>query len=392
MSGLAKWPMSLGAECESCPFLQSDSCKDEPPWSGKTDTFALLEGPGKTEIVKGGPAKGETGRHFNRMLERLRIDRQSIYVGNAMLCAPKPYTSAAEWRQAIRSCMPRLVNVLQAVPPGGLILALGARIMWALTGKGEVRMWRGYPLPAIAPFEFLNERGVIIYPTYHPSFVLRTPGHLPVEKIDWQRAIEMKRGEIKPWVWADRHIDPDVNMLQALERIRRAEWAGVDVETAGTNPFVADLLCIGLGVADGEGEKEEAVSVPWPSANADISALTKEILALGKIRKALHNGPYDWTSLATWSAPLSNIDFDTMIAHRIVAPQLPHDLGFVASLEFAAPRWKSLHKVGDDRKGSERWAIARGDGVRYRALREYNCGDALMTAKLRSALERRMSE
>lgn len=378
---LLKWPQQLGANCQSCPLLVCDSVPAEPRTQpGPDNIFVVGEGPGKVEAARGRPFTGETGVLFNDLLKWLGIERPTLHVTNSMLCTPLPHTSSTMFNEAVAACSPRLVNELSHVPPNSLIMMMGAKAIHSLTAKSNVKDWGGYPLAPRPEFDFLRERGCVFYPIYHPAYIFRAPAYLPVMKEWFKRGIEIHRGLIHPWKWGDIEIDDGPRMKELLNRIEASEWIGVDVETAG-DAYTGDLLCVGLATT------ECAVSVPWPAADGDTYKQVARILANPKIKKVFQNGNFDMVSLHINRIPCSRVDFDTLIAHRIVAPQVAHDLGFLAACFFAAPRWKSEHKVGDDRKGDERWKIARTDTVRYHALRDYNAKDALMTAKLRPALE-----
>jgi DNA polymerase len=366
---------SLGADCDSCPFVGQPHALAERALS-PTRIWIVGESPNRTEANKGRPFVGEAGGLLNGLLAWAGAPREAVTITNSILCLPAKHATDRQKRAASMACAPRLDRELTGLTAKSLVITMGRWPMVRLTGKDLIRDWRGYPLPAPGLPD-----GIIVFPMWHPAYVLQFPHLLPTLKLDMQRALAIHSGRIQPWVWPQIEIHEGEEMVRILQEIIKEGRAGIDVETAGTNPYASDLLCVGVA------GKAGAVSIPYPFKTGHLRDLVHRILSDDSIMKVFHNGAYDAAVMRTWHMPLAKIGFDTMIAHRLLAPQQPHDLGYVASCFFPAPRWKSEHKVGDDRKGSERWAIARSDGVRYMALRTYNAKDAWMTHALSYAME-----
>jgi DNA polymerase I len=124
------------------------------------------------------------------------------------------------------------------------------------------------------------------------------------------------------------------------------------------------------------------VSVPW----GKHEALLRNVLE-SNLPKVFHNGQHDLLSLKYNGIDVLGKVFDTLLAHSIVGPQLPHDLGFVAALEFHAPRWKSEFRVETDLKGTEAFSKRPAH-----ELRTYNARDAWMTVLLLEPLRQRLNQ
>jgi DNA polymerase len=349
---------------------------------GRAEVIVVGESPGKNEEVSLRPFQGESGEILTDLLEWCGIPRSFAHITNTVLCRPNPHQTPKEWQKAIKCCAPRLENelaVANKVSDGSYVLVLGAKGLAALTGHGSISAWRGYPLPALKT----NAR---VFPTFHPAHILRHPHLLPIIKTDFQRFFEWQRGELTDWKWPPIIIDEGPEMEAALERILETGEAGVDVETAGINPYTSELLCLGLASPD------DAISVPWPISNPDIDYLCREILSQAKVSKVFQNGNFDKISLQENRIEYRCDDeFDTLIAHRIVAPALPHDLGFMASMELGCDRWKTQFRVMSDIKGGERFRKAKEDPAKFRDMRVYNAKDAAATVLLRAPLLGRMT-
>ena len=364
----SKWPERQGAKCSECPLRGSDPVPCEQ--ASLPPKFAVvLSGPGPVENKKQVPLTGKAGWLFNETLTRYQIDREEVHLTHATLCMPQERLGPREWRKAIACCKPRLENEL---PEGTPILAMGGFALSSLVGYESLKAWRGYPL---------QYKDTWVYGTWAPDFVLQKSFYLPGWLTDWERFQDFLEHRLEEWKWPKRLINENQQMLTALQQLSNAPYVGVDIEGSGMDPFSAFIRCLGLATT------EIAVSVPWPSSWNSITTAALKVLRDPTVKKVLHNGNFDLVAFEALGIECNNFTFDTLVAHHVVAPQMAHDLGEVASIEYPAPRWKSEFKVTDDRKGSAFW-----EKVDPEALRLYNCGDALMTAKLYKPLKKRISE
>lgn len=135
------------------------------------------EQPGDREDLAGEPFVGPAGRLLDRALVDAGIDRDEVYLTNAV----KHFRFAREGRGKQRihkkpsrtevvACRPWLVAELAAVRPG-LAIVLGATAAQSLLGPSfKVTRHRGEILDA--PAEFDGRPGQVLA-TVHPSSVLR---------------------------------------------------------------------------------------------------------------------------------------------------------------------------------------------------------------------------
>ena len=130
------------------------------------------EQPGDQEDLKGAPFVGPAGRVLDRALQELGIDRDTVYLTNAVKhfkfdprgkrrIHQKP--TAAE----IDACGPWLNAEMSLIDPEVTVL-LGATAARALLGPAfRLTQHRGELLP--------RKEGAYYLPTIHPSAVLRSP-------------------------------------------------------------------------------------------------------------------------------------------------------------------------------------------------------------------------
>lgn len=367
-------PRALGCLCALCPFRGQTPVL--PSKSKETKLIVLAESPGRVEEYEGRPLVGPTGQWFDECLDRFSISRGHLHLTNAVLCRPNKGATPKDWKQAVKCCKPRLVTEIKATKCK-IVFALGKWALFATTTKGKIVPWVGAELPGVNEFE-----GYRILPALHPTFCrFYKDAFSPVFQIWLLRAWQLARGKLKRWKWPRIIIKPGPEMLEALTEIRDSNLhIGVDVETAGVDPLQANLLC--LGVAN----KHVAVSVPWPLdlLPAAYRTLCRDILN-GHQPKVMQNGQHDLLTMKHNGFHIKNFTFDTLLAHAVVAPQIPHDLGLIATIEFHAPRWKTEFGEETDLKGAEKFT--KRDPL---ALRTYNAKDAWMTVMLEEPLQRRL--
>lgn len=116
-----------GADCPSCPFSK-DGTAHRPVLSEfpeKPAFIVLGEGPGGTEVRLLRPMVGPTGQVVNKLLEKARVPREDVYIGNATCCQPPIGSPDGDRDRAARACKPRMLAEL-AQFPGVPILTLGA--------------------------------------------------------------------------------------------------------------------------------------------------------------------------------------------------------------------------------------------------------------------------
>ncbi|HEX3672368.1 MAG TPA: UdgX family uracil-DNA binding protein [Candidatus Cybelea sp.] len=130
------------------------------------------EQPGDSEDREGHPFVGPAGKLLHRAMDDAGIDAAGVYVTNAVkhfkfVERGKRRIHAKPKIVEIRACKPWLEAEIQVVRPA-LIVALGATAAQSLLGSG---------------FRLLANRGRIvsselaeaIFPTIHPSAILRAP-------------------------------------------------------------------------------------------------------------------------------------------------------------------------------------------------------------------------
>lgn len=144
------------------------------------------EAPGANEDIQGEPFVGEAGQLLTRMIEAMGYGRGEVYIANILKCRPPGNRNPEP--DEIESCEPFLKKQLAALRPK-VIVALGKFAAQWLTGRPEAAIsgLRG---------NWYRYEGIPVMPTYHPAYLLRTPGQKRVVWEDLQLVMAELRGKV----------------------------------------------------------------------------------------------------------------------------------------------------------------------------------------------------
>lgn len=129
------------------------------------------EAPGAEEDRQGIPFVGASGRLLDRMLAAIGLDRSQVYISNILYWRPPGNRTPTP--SEIAACLPFVQRQIELVGPQILVL-VGGPSAKTLLGRSEGIMrlrgqWFSYATPRMA-------RPIPARATFHPAFLLRSPG------------------------------------------------------------------------------------------------------------------------------------------------------------------------------------------------------------------------
>jgi DNA polymerase len=133
--------------------------------SATADLMFVGEAPGADEDARGIPFVGRAGQLLTKMIEAMGFTRDDVYIANVIKCRPPENRNPEQ--DEIDSCEPFLLRQIAAIEPK-VIVALGsfaARTL--LKTQSPISRLRG------RVYEY---QGAKLVPTFHPSYLLRSPG------------------------------------------------------------------------------------------------------------------------------------------------------------------------------------------------------------------------
>ncbi len=178
--------------CTRCPLYEhaTQSVFGEGP--KESPVMFVGEQPGDTEDLAGRPFVGPAGQLLDEILHEVRIDRQKLYVTNAV----KHFKFVPRGKRRLHqkpnggevsACRFWLSHEIALVKPK-VIVALGATAAQSLLGSGAtISKLRGVPIE--------GEEGTTLFVTVHPSYLLRLPdrGKAATERAAFARDLAMIR-------------------------------------------------------------------------------------------------------------------------------------------------------------------------------------------------------
>ena len=125
------------------------------------------EAPGADEDRQGLPFVGRAGQLLNTMLGALGLQRESVYIANVLKCRPPGNRDPGG--EEVLSCEPYLLRQVALIEPK-VIVAMGRFAAQSLLKTARpVSRLRG-------TVHIYADTGIPLIVTYHPAYLLRTPG------------------------------------------------------------------------------------------------------------------------------------------------------------------------------------------------------------------------
>ena len=155
----------IGENCTRCKLGKGRTKLVFGTGSATARLVFVGEAPGEDEDLSGIPFVGKAGQLLTKMIEAMGLSRDTVYICNTVKCRP-PNNRNPE-PDELASCEPFLKGQLAAIKPE-VIVTLGKFASQALlrdqTAISRLRgAWREY-------------EGVPLMPTFHPAYLLRSPG------------------------------------------------------------------------------------------------------------------------------------------------------------------------------------------------------------------------
>ncbi len=144
------------------------------------DLLFIGEAPGREEDIQGRPFVGEAGALLTRLIEKMGLQRSSVYIANMIKCRP-PMNRDPD-SEEIETCRPYLEKQIDIIKPE-VIITLGRIALQALM------MDPGLKITA-ARGTFLEYRSIPLMPTFHPAYLLRNPKDKWLTWNDMQKVLE----------------------------------------------------------------------------------------------------------------------------------------------------------------------------------------------------------
>lgn len=152
-------------DCQRCSLGRTRTKLVYGQGNPNAEVLFLGEAPGEDEDLSGLAFVGKAGQLLTKMIEAMGFTRDEVYICNINKCRP-PGNRKPE-PQEVEACRPFVERQIRAIRPK-VVVALGATATHSL-------------LRTEAPISRLRNvwttwEDVPVMPTFHPSYLLRSPG------------------------------------------------------------------------------------------------------------------------------------------------------------------------------------------------------------------------
>jgi uracil-DNA glycosylase family 4 len=309
-------------------------------------TLAIVgEGPGETEVAKGRPFVGGSGRFLFDTLKAIGLDRTKLYTTNVVkrqISLSRVGDAKNVVHQGELDKWIEMLNwELARLPELRTVLIMGGHALHALLGEGKITAWRGSVVRgAKLPGNRLGDYVI----TINPAYAMREPKLEPVFVLD----IRNKLARVLDGTFKEYKIETLINpsygqAMTAIRDIKNAQApTACDLES-----IAGETACIGfandphssicINLRDGKDNRYslgQEVDILYAIQDLCDSHRRNDVPMIGQ------NAQFDtyWLRLKNWLC-LSFSD-DTMLQHHTLYPQLPHNLGFLTSQYTSHPYYK----------------------------------------------------
>ncbi len=123
------------------------------------------EAPGREEDLQGRPFVGEAGMLLTKLIEKMGLKRDDVYIANIIKCRPPMNRDPEE--DEVASCRSFIERQIDLIGPEVIVTLGRIALQTLMENPGlKISQVRGH---------FTEFRGVPVMPTFHPAYLLRNP-------------------------------------------------------------------------------------------------------------------------------------------------------------------------------------------------------------------------
>lgn len=137
------------------------------------------EGPGRDEDIQARPFVGEAGQLLTRIIEKMGLKRQEVYIANIVKCRPPNNREPEE--EEIATCRPFVERQIEIIKPSVIVCLGKVATQSLLRARTPISKTRG---------NFLDYKNIPVMPTFHPAYLLRNPKDKWLTWDDMKKVIE----------------------------------------------------------------------------------------------------------------------------------------------------------------------------------------------------------
>lgn len=173
------------AACTRCALCGSRTQTVFGVGNRRAQLLVIGEAPGAEEDRRGEPFVGRAGQLLNAMLRAIGCPREQVYIANVLKCRPPGNRDPSP--SEVAACLPYLQRQIELLAPS-LILVVGRiAAQNLLATEIPIARLRG----SVHRF---GPAGIPLVVTYHPAYLLRSPGEKRRAWVD----LKLARAQLPP--------------------------------------------------------------------------------------------------------------------------------------------------------------------------------------------------
>jgi DNA polymerase len=158
--------------CKLCSLSKNRTLSVPGTGSPKAELMFIGEGPGAEEDVKGQPFVGASGKFFDKLLTKIKLTREDIFITNIVKCRPPGNRAPNQVER--EECLDYLISQIRIINPT-IICTLGNTALETLTGMRGISRYHG---------RLITKKNQKFFPLYHPAAALHNPNLIPTLEAD----------------------------------------------------------------------------------------------------------------------------------------------------------------------------------------------------------------
>jgi len=174
--------------CTRCELHQSRTKAVCGVGSMSADWLIIGEAPGADEDQQGEPFVGRAGQLLNEMLYAAGLMREQVFITNILKCRPPENRDPKP--AEVEQCMPYLQQQIATIKPRLILLVGGIAAHNLLQVDTPVGKLRGQ-------VHHYGEANIPVVVTYHPAYLLRSPGQKRKSWGDLMLAMDVAQDLVK---------------------------------------------------------------------------------------------------------------------------------------------------------------------------------------------------
>jgi uracil-DNA glycosylase family 4 len=152
------------ANCEKCRLSEGRTRVVFGAGNPDADLVFIGEAPGYHEDQQGIPFVGRAGELLTKIIKAMQFERSEVYICNIIKC--RPPENRDPYHDEVEQCEPYLMRQIEILEPK-VIVCLGRHATTTLLRNVQgISYVRG---------KWQKFQGIPVMPTYHPSYLLRSP-------------------------------------------------------------------------------------------------------------------------------------------------------------------------------------------------------------------------